>query len=82
MRVQQIRNIGALDGNTPVSANEWEKLKRTGNKAVEKWIDDNMAYRSCVIVLVGSETADRPWVQYEIKRAWEQRKGCTMLVIT
>ena len=25
MRVQQIRNIGAIEGNTPVSANEWEK---------------------------------------------------------
>ena len=27
-RTQQIRNIGALDGNKPVSANDWETLKR------------------------------------------------------
>jgi hypothetical protein len=75
MRVQQIRNIGVLEGNTPVSANEWETLKKSGDKAVEKWIDDNMEYRSCVIVLIGSETADRPWVKYEIKRAREKGKG-------
>jgi len=75
MRVQQIRNIGVLEGNTPVSVNEWETLKKSGDKAVEKWIDDNMEYRSCVIVLIGSETADRPWVRYEIKRAWEKGKG-------
>jgi hypothetical protein len=75
MRVQQIRNIGVLEGNTPVSANDWETLKKSGDKAVEKWIDDNMEYRSCVIVLIGSETADRPWVKYEIKRAWDKRKG-------
>ena len=39
-RVQQIRNIGALEGNTPVSANEWEKVKGRGQKAIETWIDE------------------------------------------
>ena len=24
MRVQQIRNIGVIEGNTPVSVNDWE----------------------------------------------------------
>ena len=27
-RVQQIRNIGAIEGNTPVSPNEWETVKK------------------------------------------------------
>ena len=27
MRVQQIRNIGAIEGNSAVSANEWERIK-------------------------------------------------------
>ena len=75
MRVQQIRNMGVIEGNTPVSPNEWEQVKRSGDKAIEKWIDDNMKYRSCVIVLIGSETASRPWVQYEIKKAWSDGKG-------
>lgn len=75
MRVQQIRNIGMIEGNTPVSPNEWEQVKRFGNDAIKKWIDDNMKYRSCVVVLIGSETASRPWVQYEIKKAWMDRKG-------
>lgn len=34
-----------------------------------------MRYRSCVVVLVGEETANRPWVQYELKKAWEDDKG-------
>jgi hypothetical protein len=75
MRVQQIRNMGVIEGNTPVSPNEWEQVKRTGDKAIEKWIDDNMKYRSCVVVLIGSETASRPWVQYEINKAWVEGKG-------
>ena len=41
-RVQQIRNIGALEDNKPVSANDWEEVKKKGDAAIEKWIDDNM----------------------------------------
>jgi hypothetical protein len=74
-RVQQIRNMGVVEGDEPVSANEWEQIKRKGDASVQRWIDENMKYKRCVIVLIGSETAHRPWVQYEIKRAWEQRKG-------
>lgn len=69
MRVQQIRNIGAIEGNEPVSPNNWEEIRRTGKSAVEKWIDDNMRHKSCVVVLVGSETANRKWVDYEIRKA-------------
>ncbi|WP_323918596.1 TIR domain-containing protein [Aeromonas veronii] len=75
MRVQQIRNIGSLDGNPPTSPNEWETLKRTGQKAVENWIDQNMKYKRCIIVLIGSETASRPWVKYEIIKAWNDGKA-------
>ena len=75
MRVQQIRNIGAIEDNAPVSPSDWEEVKRKGPSAVEKWIDDNMKYRSCVVVLVGEETASRPWVDYEIRKGWEDGKG-------
>lgn len=34
-RVAQIRSIGALEDNKPVSANEWEEVKRKGHKAIE-----------------------------------------------
>lgn len=74
-RVQQIRNIGALEDNKPVSVNDWETVKKGGNTAIEKWIDDNMKYKSCVVVLVGEDTHKRPWVKHEIKKAWEDGKG-------
>lgn len=75
MRVQQIRNIGALEENKPVSPNEWEEVRRKGEAGIRRWIDENMSYRSCVVVLVGEETANRPWVKYEIEKAWNDRKG-------
>jgi hypothetical protein len=74
-RVNLIRNIGAIDDNSPVSPNAWEEVRRKGDAAVKKWIDDNMAYRRCVIVLIGEDTASRPFVQYEIERAWALKKG-------
>lgn len=75
MRVQQIRNIGSIEGNEPTSPNEWEKLKQTGDKAVENWIDQNMKYKRCIIVLIGSDTAGRPWVEHEIIKAWNDGKA-------
>ena len=68
-RVSQVRNIGALEDNKPVSDNEWEEVKRKGDDNIKKWINDNMNYRSCVIVMVGEETANRKWVKYEIEKA-------------
>lgn len=75
MRVQQIRQMGMIDGNEPVSKNDWETVKRKGNAAIEKWIDDNMKYKRCVVVLIGSETHKRPWVTHEIKKAWQDSRG-------
>ncbi len=73
-RVQQIRNIGSLEDNKPVSANEWEKVKKGGDAKIEEWIDDNMHGRSTVIVLIGEETHKRKWVKHEIKKAWNEGK--------
>jgi MTH538 TIR-like domain (DUF1863) len=58
-----------------LSDNDWEAIKRKGDAAVEKWIDGQLAGRSCAIVLVGARTALRPWVKYEIKKAWLLGKG-------
>lgn len=74
-RTQQVRNIGAIEGNTPVSANEWEELKRKGDKSVEEWIDNSLKYKNCTIVLIGSQTSQRKWVKHEIRRTWELEKA-------
>ena len=69
-RANQVRNIGVVDGNQPVSGNEWEAVKRGGDRAIMNWIEDQLKYKQILIVLIGSETASRPWVLYEIKHAW------------
>lgn len=74
-RVQLIRNIGALEGNEPVTPNKWEEIKRGGDVAIKKWIDENLRGKSCLVVLVGTKTAERKWVDYEIKHAWANGLG-------
>lgn len=74
-RVSQVRNIGAIEGNNPVSDNEWETVKKGGDYAIKQWINSQMKYRSCTVVLVGSKTANRKWVNYEIIKSWDDGKG-------
>lgn len=73
-RVQLIRNMGRIEGQSLLNAQEWERVRAQGSSAVQSWIDAQMRYKTAVIVLIGSETESRPWVRYEIQRAWDQKK--------
>lgn len=74
-RASQVRNIGVIEGNQPVSDNDWEAVKKGGDEAIKKWIDGQMAGRSCAVVLVGTGTANRKWINYEIAKAWDRSMG-------
>ena len=80
-RVQEVRNMGAIEGNKPVSANEWEEVKRKGDANIKAWINNAMYYRSCVVVLTGRYTANRKWINYEIEHAWKEGKGIVVVYI-
>lgn len=74
-RVSQVRNMGVVEGSPIASDNDWEQIKRGGDKAIQNWIDGQMKGTSCCVVLIGKETARRKWVTYEIEQAWKQGKG-------
>ena len=74
-RAAQVRNMGLVEGNAPVSDNDWERVTRGGEEAIERWIAEQMHGRTCTIVLVGAKTADRPWINYEICKSWNDGKG-------
>lgn len=75
MRVSQIRKMGALEGQPILTSNKWEEVERQGKASIQRWIDNQMRDKSCVIVLIGSDTAGREWVDYEIRKAWRDGKG-------
>ncbi len=74
-RASQVRNMGVLEGNSPCSDNDWESITDGGDPAIKKWIDSQMLGRSCAVILVGSGTANRKWINYEIDKAWNDGKG-------
>ena len=74
-RAAQIRNMKLVDGNSPVTDNAWETVTRGGNAAIRRWINDQMKGRTCTIVLIGHKTAGRKWINYEIKKSWDDQKG-------
>src|SRR5690242_11306160 len=74
-RASLVRNIGAIEGNPAVSDNDWETITKGGDRAIQKWIDDQMSGKSVVCVLIGAQTSGRKWIDYEILTGWNSSKG-------
>lgn len=74
-RASQVRNMGVIEGNRPATDNDWEAVKRGGENAIKRWIKDQMSGRTCTVVLVGSHTAGRKWIGYEIVESWNKGMG-------
>ncbi len=84
-RVQQVRQSWRFrEGNEAqpfYDHADWEKVKRGGDAAIQKFIDDNLKGSSATVILAGTETAGRKWVNYEIKKSYEDRKGLLVVRI-
>lgn len=74
-RAAQVRNMGVVDGNQPANDNDWENVIRRGEAGIARWIDSQLNGTSCTIVLIGNQTANRQWINYEIIKSWNDRKG-------
>lgn len=74
-RAAQVRNAGVVEGNAPVSDNDWEIITSGGDAAIQRWIDGQLSGKACAVLLIGSATAGRKWINYEIKKAWDDGKG-------
>lgn len=75
MRVSQVRNIGALESNRPATDNEWETVKSGKDIAIKRWITAQMKGRTCTVVLIGENTANRKWINHEIIKSWDDGMG-------
>lgn len=82
-RAATVRNIGAIEGNEPASDNDWEAITSgvDRDQKIERWIARQMAGKTCLIVLIGSATANRKWINYEIVKAWNDGLGVVGIYI-
>ena len=74
-RASQVRNMGVMDGNRPCSDNDWEAITQGGDEKIKKWIAKQLDGKSCVVVLIGTKTAGRKWINHEIVEGWDDKKG-------
>ena len=54
---------------------DFEKLKKQGDAAIKRWIDNQLNGTSVTVVLVGSKTCSSRWVKYEIEKSKERGNG-------
>lgn len=80
-RAFQVSHIGGVEGNSPVSEDEWEEITKGGDGVIEQWINDRLIHKSCTVVLVGTSTANRKWINYEIIKSWNEGKGVVGIYI-
>jgi hypothetical protein len=82
MRVNVVRDAwkvvnpeSPLGGRTFYDSSLWERRQIEDPETVKRLIREGVGYTSAVCVLVGTETALRRWVRYEIARAVIDKRG-------
>lgn len=74
-RANIVRNSWVTQGTEAagfIDKAEFEKIRRTGDEAIKRWIDNQLKGTSVTVVLIGSETLDRPYVKYEIEQSYKK----------
>jgi hypothetical protein len=71
-RVNQIRNLDQIVGVAAAGfadASLWEESKKKGDAVIQKMIDDGLNNTSVTVVCIGSQTAGRKFINYEISQS-------------
>ncbi len=78
-RAGQVRNswVTKPDRETAgfLDAAGWEEVKKKGEEAIKSWIRKHLTGTTVTVVLIGSNTSERKYVQYEINQSWENGNG-------
>lgn len=77
-RANQVRMANVVAGPDVAGFfdhSEYIEAKKKGRDAIKRMIHRHLKNTSVTIVLIGEETANRPWVRYEIKESLAQNNG-------
>lgn len=78
-RASQVRNTWVTKEDREAAgyedAADWEEVKQEDEDAIKSWIDGQIHGTSVTAILIGRETSDRDFVQYEIKESIRQGNG-------
>lgn len=77
-RAMVVRNSWVMQGKEAagfIDAADFEKVKRQGDAAIQRWIDNQLNGTSVTVVLVGEKTCASRWVKYEIEQSIARGDG-------
>ncbi len=77
-RASIVRNSHVIDGTAAAGfqdASMWEEAKKKGDAALMRMINAALDGTTVTTVLIGAETASRPWVDYEIEQSIKRGNG-------
>lgn len=77
-RVNQVRNSNVVKGFESagfIDSSLWEEARKKGDAAIKRLIDDGLKGTSVTVVLIGTKTAEREYVDYEIDQSWKRDNG-------
>jgi len=84
-RAMVVRNSWVTRGREAagfVDAANFEEIKRQGDAAIKRWINNQLLGTSVTVVLVGKNTRDSRWVNYEIEKSIEMGNGLLFVDIS
>jgi len=77
-RINQIRSIPNVTGCAAAGfqdASLWEEAKKKSDAAIQKMINDALNNTSVTVVFIGNLTANRKFINYEIKQSIAHGNG-------
>ena len=78
-RAGQVRNSWVTKPDREAAgfwdAAAWEEVKKKGEEAIRRWINKQLEGTSVTVVLIGAETSERKYIQYEISQSWDKGNG-------
>ncbi len=77
-RVNQIRNLPEIIDQAAAGFKDsslWEEAKKKGDADVKRLIDNGLHGTSVTVVCIGSQTAGRKFINYEIQKSIDRGNG-------
>jgi hypothetical protein len=77
-RANQVRNANVVAGSEVagfLDRSEYEKAEKKGKEGIQRMIRRHLKDTTVTVVLIGSTTASRPWVKYEIEQSLAHKNG-------
>jgi len=77
-RANQVRNANVVAGPDVAGFfdhSEYEEAKKQEDDGIRKMIRRHLENTTVTVVLIGNQTAFRPWVKFEIEESIKRKKG-------